>query len=676
MRLRLSQGMAAGAGVPARLGLLNGMLIGLAVALGALGPSALAAGGAAAFLWYASLLFGLLCLVALAGLTGWVTAFFHKTALALLLWTAAGVGVTAVLGHLPYEGSTLVAWLLDRRFWGLPLYPFSPAALARQVMAGFFILLPLVILGLLQPHRLEGIAASCTADRRLTGQTWFLLLLPLPLLFGVGLIADNLVYQPVRRALGLTEQVIRTARTYEGDLFALSIERGVNYNAAAGVRHLLSSGYTLRVGEIDLGAAGTVFVVAHFDNGAWINCRIVADQMSFCWDASPAYQRGLPALLAGQAVEGCPECNVVVDASARAALDAQQGRFAEPPRARRLAQQGSYVWMRAESAAGDQVVDCLLRGITPVRLVACRSVAPVAQRAVKDENVAGCRPRMSHEYTNSAPWNACLRENIHGWQATIFRADARAAPGATANEIPHLSGTSEVPDTWGIPRTVRPGRAPGLLALAPLMATPVAPAGVVAPERDGEPMGMATPDRLSPPPTVYPPTQADLGAQAYWFRCMVCHGDRGQGLTEEWRNAWDPAHRNCWQSRCHASNHPPEGFQLPYYAPPVIGPGTLARFATLADLHSYLAAQMPWQAPGSLPAEEYWQLAAYLARANGVSVSDAHLNADAAARVLLHPPEVPAATAGKAAPIPWPVVAGVMLPLALWVLVFIRRKQR
>ncbi|MCX7706433.1 MAG: hypothetical protein N2204_00300, partial [Anaerolineae bacterium] len=307
MTPRLGQGTAGDAGVPARLGLLNGALIGLALALGALGPSAVAASGAATFLWYVGLLFGMICLVALAGLTGWFTAFLRKTALALLLWIAAGVGITTILGHLPYEGSTLVAWLLDRRFWGLSLFPFSPAGLARQVMAGFFIFLALAILGLLQQHRLEGIADACTADRRLTGRAWFLLALPLPMLFGVGLIADNLVYQPVRRAIGLTDQVIRTARTYDGDLFALSIERGVNYNAAASVRHLLSPGYTLSIGEIEPGAADIVFVVAHFDNGAWVNCRIVADQVSFCWDASPAYLRGLPALLAGQAVEGCPE---------------------------------------------------------------------------------------------------------------------------------------------------------------------------------------------------------------------------------------------------------------------------------------------------------------------------------------------------------------------------------
>ncbi|MGQ9840779.1 MAG: hypothetical protein ACUVR4_09705 [Anaerolineae bacterium] len=584
------------AGAPVRLGLLNGGLIGIALAVGALGPSAWATGGSLMLSWYATLLAGVIIVVLLAGLAGWLAAIAHKVFWALVLWVAAGLGITVVLGHLLYEGSTLVAWFLDRRFWGFPLYVFSPAALARQVMAGFFIVLVLAIGGLLQPYRLEGIVGASAANGRLTGPAWFRLLLPLPLLFGVGLITDNLVYQPLRRAVVLVDQAIRTVRTYEGDLFALSIAREINYNALAGVRDLLSPAYTLRIGEIELGAANTVFVVAHFQEGAWINCRVIADQLSSCWDASAAYLRGLPALLAGQTVKGCPECNVVVDPAAQASLAALSGHFESPPEVRRLAQQGSYVWLRAESAAGDRVADCLLRGITPVRLVECRAVTR------------------------------------------------------------------------------------GLTAQAPPRRTPVPLTGMALPERGREPPVMVTPDRLAPPPTVFPPTQVDLGAQVYWFRCMVCHGDRGQGLTEEWRSAWDPAHRDCWQSRCHASNHPPEGFQLPYYAPPLIGPGTLARFATLAELHDYLAVQMPWQAPGSLPQEEYWQLVAYLARANGPAVSDADLNTEAAAKVKLARVRSGAGEETDAAVAQlWPWVLGPVLPLGaaiLVALIYARRRGK
>lgn len=368
---RASVGDDPGAG-PVGLGFLNGALTGLALALGAWGLS-LVAGGAPSTLWYASHLLGIAALVLLAGLAGWLTALAGSAFVGLLIWSAAGLAITTVVGHLAYEGSTLVAWLLDRRFWGLPIYPFIPAALVRQVMAGFFVVLLLAILGLLQSYRLEGVSGALTAARRLSGRAWFLLLLPLPFVFGAGLIADNLVNQPLRRSLAVVNEAFRTGRTYEGDLFQLGLARGINYSAIAGVRDRMSPNYQLSIGDIELGAAATVFVVAQFDNGAWVNCRVVAEQLSYCWDASPPYERGLPALLAGQAVAGCPECTVVTDSAARASLDAPGTRFAALPQVSRLAQHGSYVWMRAESPAAGQAVDCLLHGITPVHLVTCRA---------------------------------------------------------------------------------------------------------------------------------------------------------------------------------------------------------------------------------------------------------------------------------------------------------------
>jgi mono/diheme cytochrome c family protein len=144
-------------------------------------------------------------------------------------------------------------------------------------------------------------------------------------------------------------------------------------------------------------------------------------------------------------------------------------------------------------------------------------------------------------------------------------------------------------------------------------------------------------DRLAAPPTVYPPTQADQGAQVYWFVCMVCHGDRGQGLTDEWRMVGGTQDQNCWQSKCHAPNHPPGGFVFQKYVPPVIAPGLLTRFATALDLHDFIQNNMPWQAPGTLSPEEYWQLTAFLLRANGYNPGKQDLDPQRAAQIPLRP---------------------------------------
>jgi hypothetical protein len=129
-------------------------------------------------------------------------------------------------------------------------------------------------------------------------------------------------------------------------------------------------------------------------------------------------------------------------------------------------------------------------------------------------------------------------------------------------------------------------------------------------------------DRLAPPLMSDPPTQADLGHYVYYMSCMVCHGDRGQGLTEEWRTVLDPADQNCWQSKCHAPNHPPEGFQIPRQSPAIMGAGALGAYKTGADLYEYLRVKMPWSFPGLFADEEYWQLTAYLARANEIDFQE------------------------------------------------------
>ena len=131
---------------------------------------------------------------------------------------------------------------------------------------------------------------------------------------------------------------------------------------------------------------------------------------------------------------------------------------------------------------------------------------------------------------------------------------------------------------------------------------------------------MATVDRLAAPPTVPSPDQADEGAQLFWLHCQPCHGDQGQGLTDEWRAQFPEEEQYCWQSGCHGEHgkDPPEtGFVLPTAVPAVIGQGSLEKFADAHQLFAYIRGAMPYEAPGRLTDEEYLAITAYLARAHG-----------------------------------------------------------
>ncbi|MCP4141491.1 MAG: cytochrome bc complex cytochrome b subunit [Chloroflexi bacterium] len=137
------------------------------------------------------------------------------------------------------------------------------------------------------------------------------------------------------------------------------------------------------------------------------------------------------------------------------------------------------------------------------------------------------------------------------------------------------------------------------------------------------PPAIATPtfdlSRLDAPVTAEPPGQIDRGAIHYWGVCMACHGDYGQGLIESWRDGFGED-KNCWQSKCHGDDHPLEdGFKIPKdnLAPPIAGPGSLARFDNAFELYEYIYETMPWWNPGSITQEEAWALTNYVLKLNG-----------------------------------------------------------
>lgn len=145
-------------------------------------------------------------------------------------------------------------------------------------------------------------------------------------------------------------------------------------------------------------------------------------------------------------------------------------------------------------------------------------------------------------------------------------------------------------------------------------------------------------------------TQLQRGAEIYRLVCSACHAHSGEGLTDAWRATWGKQDQNCWQSKCHAANHPPDGFVLPI-APAVVGTAALAPFETAADLRAYIQSTMPWQEPNSMTEEEGWAVTAYVVQLNRLNPGP-ELNAENGAQLRLHPESVqpiPAPTAESSA---------------------------
>ena len=165
-------------------------------------------------------------------------------------------------------------------------------------------------------------------------------------------------------------------------------------------------------------------------------------------------------------------------------------------------------------------------------------------------------------------------------------------------------------------------------------------------------------DPLVEPPLPEHPTELELGKNLYWHWCMPCHGDVGQGLTDEFRGVWEPDHQNCWARGCHTGRKEDTGFPIPTVVPAIVIADKLAQFPSLQALADFLQATHPPQHPGILQADEYHAIAAYV-----FTMNDRPLEDSAPTPLPTSTVSLPPSNQGTSAPIsaPFLVVGGAIL---------------
>ena len=188
-----------------------------------------------------------------------------------------------------------------------------------------------------------------------------------------------------------------------------------------------------------------------------------------------------------------------------------------------------------------------------------------------------------------------------------------------------------------------------------------------------------TVDRLAEPTMPASPTQADLGARVYWLSCLPCHGDKGQGLTDEFRAAYPPDDQNCWESGCHGANPYESGFTLPKSIPAVVSETALIKFADAAQLESYIRSTMPYWDPGSLTEEDAWMVTAFVLRSNGLWDGLTELGPGNASQVRIQrgaASPAPTEVGSEAASGSWLSILLVLPLLAFAIFLFLRLRKR
>ncbi len=359
-----------------RLGALNGLLTGAALAIGAWGLEVYRLADVPVNLPYGGILVSGVMLLLLCAVIGWLTVRWRKMFLTVLAWVITAVLTTALIESTPTTMQTFAVWLSDRRFWGMPIYPAPvDASLAAYLLSGIFLMLTMLLLGVFQELRLLNIGREFLGGQRPSFMAWLRFVLPLLLVAAVGALTSSMLQNPFGATLKLVNQTIQVARTYEGDLFVLGLEENVNYAAINAVRDQLDGPYTLGIGSIDL-ETDMVIVMANFDSGAWVKCRLINAQLSFCEDASPPYTIGFMHLLIGTPLpEDCRGCLPRISPELSGWLTARQSQFPEPPIITRQAAEGSFILMRAAAENGRYAIECWFSGQPKVQVDRCEEIS-------------------------------------------------------------------------------------------------------------------------------------------------------------------------------------------------------------------------------------------------------------------------------------------------------------
>jgi hypothetical protein len=353
------------------LGLVNGLLIGLAVGLGAWGAEALRVTRLPVPLYAPTLILGLIAATLLGGLTGWLTARLARPILTVLLWVIVAIVSMYLINYLPYQGRTLVAWLADPRFWGKPIFPYTlGGSNSGLILGGLLLILTLGVLGLLQGYRLENLVAEVGRSRVLNGRGWVALLLPMPFVFLASLITQNVMANPAAPAVELTHRALTGVQGFEGDYRALGDSGGVNFAALSGLEGRLEGEYSLGVAEVNP-SLSAVIVAAAFANGNRVYCRVINDQLIYCYDAIPAYRQTLESLIAGAPLpDPCRDCDPAATAAWGDWFAARREALGTAPQIEQLAQQGSHTLFQVTGESG-ATIECWFEGISPIRLTEC-----------------------------------------------------------------------------------------------------------------------------------------------------------------------------------------------------------------------------------------------------------------------------------------------------------------
>jgi hypothetical protein len=354
-----SSDLASVQAVNRRLGLLFGLLMSAVFTLVAWGVDAIGlAGLPGQFPWLKLGVGGVVC-VLIGAYVGWLVARLDHGAVGLIAWGLAGILISMLAAHLPYEGYSIAAGIADPRFGSLDAYPFVAAAGYRQSLATLMIAGLYALAGLVQPVLFEQARGAASRLSQVLA-----LLMAAPAFALAGYIADDFYNQPLRQPqqtlAGLVRNVLDNTQLTRQERLDLHIG-GLNP-----VIEMLTSPHMMMVSSYDTSTLTSLSVEVEFDSG-WAHCHLISAQLSVCQPSDALLSDALLCLLRSPEIH---ECRAQAAPATEAWLDQARSVLGAQPSLRVVGRAGTLALVEGVGETG-VAFRCLMRGSMPTVVEDC-----------------------------------------------------------------------------------------------------------------------------------------------------------------------------------------------------------------------------------------------------------------------------------------------------------------
>jgi hypothetical protein len=356
-----------------------GVIFGLSFAIFTWGYDAyVLASNGAAFPWV-KLFLGLPLSVAIGGLVGWLGVYSSSVILSVAVWAAFGALMGVIASHIPFDGSNLFYWIMDRRLWGEIILSYGESAAVRTTLVVFINAIIGIAVGLFENVAVQWAWERATSSGKMSFGSWVVLLVGVPLALIMAATVNGFINQPLRFPQQAVGKLVK--QTLAGEIDGGEAGQS-NYRSIAPYLELFTDQFESHFVKFQ-SATGTwdsAYVDIVFDNGFIMRCATITHRVIYCDNLSQRFTDWVGELVRAGLYGERPwlEADIkrlVVHESVVDWLGAHRDQLSETYEWKRHGQYADWIYISVEFDTGFGML-CRFREASPVLLDQCVEFSP------------------------------------------------------------------------------------------------------------------------------------------------------------------------------------------------------------------------------------------------------------------------------------------------------------